>query len=138
MPQLMIGLVVNACGLALLGFAPWAATLADPADQTQIALHSVPVIIAGLMFIGGGLALIDTPSLPLLSALAEGHGEAGFGEAGAIETTAFAVGQTLGPLLSLPLVAAFDAASSAPATATCLASSSTITCSNRSNSAKSS
>lgn len=35
-------------------------------------------------------------------------------QAGAIETTAFAVGQTLGPLLSLPLVAAFETSVSAP------------------------
>ena len=113
-PQLMVGLCVNALGLLFLGAAPWAATLANQDDKTQIAMHSVPVIIVGLALIGFGLALIDTPSLPLLSAMAEGHGGAGFGEAGAIETTAFAVGQTLGPLLSLPLVAAFDAASSAP------------------------
>ncbi|KAL1522141.1 hypothetical protein AB1Y20_021781 [Prymnesium parvum] len=141
-PQLMVGLCVNACGLCCLGLAPWAATLADPNDRTQergaaagggrgrggcvgaaveeeavsseVAVHSVPLIIAGLALIGFGLALIDTPSLPLLSAMAEGYGEAGFGEAGAIETTAFAVGQTLGPLLSLPLVAAFDASARTP------------------------
>jgi hypothetical protein len=35
-------------------------------------------------------------------------------QAGAMETTAFAVGQTLGPLLSLPLVGVFDVSNSAP------------------------
>ena len=113
-PQLVAGLCVNALGLCLLGLAPWAGTLADQGDRAQIAFHSVPVIAAGLSLIGAGLALIDTPSLPLLSSLAEEHGEAGFGEAGAVQSTAFAIGQTLGPLLSLPLVYAFDAATTAP------------------------
>jgi len=100
------GLVTITCGLVVLGLGPLAAT-ADP--QTPAAT-SVPVLVLGLAMIGSGVALIDTPALPLLAALADntlGPG-VGYGAAAAVEATAMSFGQLIGPLLALPISHALD------------------------------
>jgi hypothetical protein len=65
------------------------------ADPQTPAATSVPVLVLGLAMIGSGVALIDTPALPLLAALADntlGPG-VGYGAAAAVEATAMSFGQ---------------------------------------------
>ena len=98
--HLLSNLCLIAAGLVILGLVP-AAAAADPASP---AASSIPLLVGGLALIGAGVALVDTPAIPLLASLADstlGDG-VGYGAAAAVEATSMSMGQLIGPLLALP------------------------------------
>jgi MFS family permease len=100
---LVAGVSSAAAGLVLLGLAPFAATGGWAATPAGGAL---PVTVFGLMLTGAGVALVDTPAVPMLSAIADARGDGNIAAAATLEGAAISVGQALGPLLAAPLVAA--------------------------------
>ena len=104
-PLLIGGVATASAGLGLTGIAPvLSATSSCEADP---AVCSLPAVIAGLVLIGVGVALVDTPALPSLAAVTEKKGVS-LDSAAAIETVSVAFGYTLAPFVAAPLAVAFD------------------------------
>jgi len=106
---LVCGTLLASLGLVGLGLVPAAGDCAGDA-----AACSLPVLIVSMLLIGAGVATVDTPALPVLSAIAESRGDGNLGTAGAIEAAAMSAGLTLGPLLGAPLVGALGGGETAP------------------------